>query len=170
VWFVGFTGTDVIRISNQTGQPHGKFPCPTCRLLVGDVDFYAFLFSDSNSRQAATSVALFCSSFLIPPFAAVQPEILKMRLVKRRINQEDSWGFGAVPNLSTRVWELSASRPTCFASEEGIVLGIQTYFAVEVFQYHSLYSHSSHACYVPGPSEPPAVFRPISNDEEQQAL
>jgi hypothetical protein len=33
VWRVGFTGTEAIRISNQTERPHGEFPCPTCRLF-----------------------------------------------------------------------------------------------------------------------------------------
>jgi hypothetical protein len=33
VWCVGSAGAEAIRISNQTGQPHGKFPCPSCRLF-----------------------------------------------------------------------------------------------------------------------------------------
>jgi hypothetical protein len=89
----------------------------------GDVDFLR-----------VPSVALFCSSFLIPPFAALQHEILKVSLSKRLINQEGFWSFGAVPNLSTIGGELSASRPTCFTPEEGIFLGIQIYFAVEVIK------------------------------------
>ena len=110
----------------------------------GDVDFLR-----------VPCVTLFCSSFLILPFAALQHEILKVSLSKRLINQEGFWSFGAFLMSILEGGELSASRTTCFTPEEGSFLGIQIYFAVEVIKYHSLYSHIFHACYMPGPSEYP---------------
>jgi len=109
---------------------------------------------------------------LIPQFAALQHEILKLSLSKRRINQEGLWGFGAVPNvISRRGMSCQLHGPPALPPKKVFSLVFRFISPLKFLNTIRCIHISSMLATCLAHLNIIAVFHPISNDEEEhQAL